>query len=105
MEVVLSQHARAKMVRRQITSAQVTQALSVKPVPTSQDGGGYLSQKTLAGETFPLLVVWTRADDKIVVKTAYWKGKPEPTTTPIWNGIVETRHPQRRALVRQLQPA
>jgi hypothetical protein len=102
MEIVLSQHARAKMVRRQITSAQVTQALSVKPVRAVE---GYISSKTLAGEAYPLWVVWALEGDKIAVKTAYWKGKPEPKTEPIWNGIVESRHPQRRPLVRQLQPA
>jgi hypothetical protein len=102
MEIVLSQHARSKMLRRQITAAQVTQALSVKPIRAVE---GYISQKTLAGQAYPLWVVWAREGDTIAVKTAYWKGKPEPATTPIWNGVVESRHPQRRALVRQLQPA
>ena len=80
MKIVLTHHAKAKMILRGITSVQLTEALtSVKPVKTAQDGGAYTSETKVKGQAhYPLRVVWALEGDAVIVKMAFWKGRVDP---------------------------
>ena len=93
--IMFSEHALAQMNRRGITKAQIKEALTVKPL-WNRKNDFYLSLKTLPAEpNNPLVVAWTYHAATIVVKTAYWKDKPEPTGTPVWKGVVEVKKSRR----------
>ena len=91
LRLIITSHAKGRMLQRNITEAEVREALAENPpVESGQGNSRQIQHATSDGRILKVWVVWPpKGKNWYVVKSVAWKGESD-------NGWTQDRNPESR---------